>query len=253
MVDPRGREVLHKLIGVCLATCSGHNLVVVVGSVVRCNQPVGEPGPEDQLAIPGLEPAQIRIDRINLAGTQNLLESVRIESGQVSLRHVEVDVEEIVEEAVAMTRPLLSRRGQELEIDLPYPAPPLVGDPPRLTQVLVNLIANASKYGPEGTSVRLGVRAAGPMLEFAVDDQGPGFPGSMSQPDKFHRGASPRADDDASAEPRQEGSGLGLWICRSILERHGGGLRIERRTDLTGPARTRVVAVVPSADRISTP
>jgi signal transduction histidine kinase/HAMP domain-containing protein len=206
-----------------------------------------------------LEAGVFRLRRL----VDNLLESVRIESGQVSLRNVEVDVEVIVEEAVAMTRPLLSRRGQELEIDLPYPAPRLVGDPPRLTQVLVNLIANASKYGPEETSVRLAVRAAGPMLEFAVDDQGPGFPGSMSQPDKFHRGASPRADDDASAEPRQEGSGLGLWICRSILERHGGGLRIERRTDLTGPARTRVVAVVPATegpsddgpegDRISTP
>ena len=194
-----------------------------------------------------LEAGVFRLRRL----VDNLLESVRIESGQVSLRRVEVDVEEIVEEAVAMTRPLLSRRAQDLEIDLPYPAPRLLGDPPRLTQVLVNLIANASKYGPEASSVRLAVREAGSRVEFAVDDLGPGFPDSMLEPGRFRRGQTLRAAGEAAPEPRQEGSGLGLWISRSILERHGGALRIERLTSVQGPPRTRVVAVVPGGDRIT--
>jgi signal transduction histidine kinase/HAMP domain-containing protein len=189
-----------------------------------------------------LEAGTFRLRRL----VDNLLESVRIESGQMSLRRVDVEIDDVVEDAVSMTRPLLSRRGQALELEVPYPAPRLVGDPPRLTQVLVNLIANASKYGPEDSAVRLEVRSGAAGIEFVVEDRGSGFPESIGAPGRFRRGDRVQEGWSEGSEPRQEGSGLGLWICRSILERHGGGLRIERRVGIDGEARTRVVAVVPS-------
>jgi len=164
----------------------------------------------------------------------NLLESVRIESGQLAIRRVEVDVEEVVEDAVAMTRPLLERRGQRFELELPHPLPALSGDPQRLGQVLVNLLANASKYGPEGSTIRLGATVGSGRLALWVEDQGPGFPPSVALAARFRRGA---------AEPRQEGSGLGLWICRSILERHGGELTLEHEE-----GRTRASAELPTAE-----
>jgi signal transduction histidine kinase/HAMP domain-containing protein len=175
-----------------------------------------------------LETGTARLRRL----IDNLLESVRIESGQLAIRRVPVDLEEVVEDAVAMTRPLLERRGQRIELDLPHPLGGTVGDPQRLTQVLVNLLANASKFGPEGSIVRVGAGAGAGVVELWVEDDGPGFPagaegGTAAAP--FRRGG---------AEPRQAGSGLGLWICRSILERHGGALRVERGA----PGRTRVVA-----------
>ena len=176
-----------------------------------------------------LEAGTARLRRL----IDNLLESVRIESGQLSVRHVPVDLEEVFEEAVAMTRPLAGRRRQRLEVELPHPPPALTGDSQRLGQVLVNLLSNASKYGPEGSTVRLGATADGERIGLWVEDEGPGFqePAPRAAA-RFRRGPS---------EPRQEGSGLGLWICRSILERHGGSLAVTR-----ADGRTRVTAELPA-------
>jgi signal transduction histidine kinase len=178
-----------------------------------------------------LETGTARLRRL----IDNLLESVRIESGQLAIRRVAVDLEEVVEESVAMARPLLERRGQRVALELPHPLAAANGDPQRLAQVLVNLLANASKFGPEGSTVRLGATSGGDAVELWVEDEGPGFPAAAASPvpalpaAPFRRGA---------IEPRQEGSGLGLWICRSILERHGGSLRVE----VGAAGRTRVVA-----------
>ncbi len=177
-----------------------------------------------------LEAGTFRLRRL----IDNLLESVRIESGQLAIRRVEVDLDEVIEEALAMTRPLLARRGQALELELPRVLPRLTGDPQRLGQVIVNLLSNASKYGPEASTVRLGVRVAPAELELWVSDRGAGFATVPAAGARFRRGA---------AEPPQAGSGLGLWLCRSILERHGGELRVERAGE-----ETRVSAFLPLGD-----
>ena len=179
-----------------------------------------------------LEAGTFRLRRL----IDNLLESVRIESGQLAIRHAVVDLEVVIEDAVAMTRPLLERRRQRLEQSLPHPLPATSGDAQRLGQVVVNLIANASKFGPEDSIVRLGATVAGGAVELWIEDEGPGFPdpARAADPGRFRRGP---------AEPAAEGSGLGLWICRSILDRHGGELAVERRD-----GRTRVVARLPRAE-----
>lgn len=177
-----------------------------------------------------LEAGTSRLSRL----IANLLESVRIESGQLAIRRTRVHVDELVETAVAMTRPLLERRGQRLDLRLEKSVPDLTGDGTRLVQVLVNLLANASKFGPEGSEIVLSARAIGDgRLELAIEDEGPGPPaGAGASPGRFRRGP---------AEPREDGSGLGLWISRSILERHDGELELSR-----SGARTRAVARLPS-------
>jgi signal transduction histidine kinase len=191
----------------------------------------GSDSPALELVL-ALETGTARLRRL----IDNLLESVRIESGQLAIRRARVDLDEVVEEALAMTRPLLERRRQRFELDLPHPLPAPTGDAQRLGQVLVNLIANASKFGPEGSTIGVGATVADGSVEIWVEDAGPGFPdpARAADPGRFRRGAN---------EPSAEGSGLGLWICRSILDRHGGALRATR-TD----GRTRVVARLPRAE-----
>jgi signal transduction histidine kinase len=146
----------------------------------------------------------------------NLLESVRIEAGRVSIRRQPIALDEIVEAAVELTGYLMDQRGQKIEIDLPHPMPPITGDPPRLTQVFVNLLANANKFAPEGSTVRIGGRTAGSEVLVWVEDEGPGLP-----PDA---GASlfARFVRSPGEEPAESGLGLGLYIVKSIVERHGG-------------------------------
>jgi signal transduction histidine kinase/HAMP domain-containing protein len=144
----------------------------------------------------------------------NLLESVRLEAGQDSIRSAPVALDQVVEEAVELMAPLLSQRGQRIDVDLPYPLPVLAGDATRLTQVMVNLLANACKYAPEGTTVRVRAAVHPTEVRLRVEDEGPGLPAG-AEGNIFNR-------FDRGGEPDTSGMGLGLWIVKSIVERHGG-------------------------------
>ena len=104
-----------------------------------------------------LERGTLRLTRL----IDNLLESVRIESGQLGIRHQNVSLEEVIEDADALIGALLNQRRQRLELEFAEDLPRVDGDGPRLTQVFVNLLANASKFAPEDSVVRVGASHAG--------------------------------------------------------------------------------------------
>ena len=167
----------------------------------------------------------------------NLLESVRIESGQLALRRQPLVLEELLEDARGLIGSLFAQRSQSLEIDLPADLPTFEGDGPRLTQVFVNLLANASKFAPEHSAVRVGAHANGAHLIAWVEDEGPGLPDMdrVSIFDRFYRGPA--------EEPEPGGLGLGLWIVKSIVERQGGTVSASR----TAEKRTRFTVSLPLA------
>lgn len=182
----------------------------------------------------------LSLERGTLRLTQlidNLLESVRIDAGHDSIRRQPVALEEVVDEAVDLASPLLALRGQTLDVDLPYPLPPVKGDAPRLVQVFVNLLANACKFAPSGSRIGIGGEARESAIALWVEDEGPGLP--------------PEADDrlferfmrSPGEEPRESGMGLGLFIVKSIVERHGG--RVEAR-NREGRAGTRLCVILPA-------
>lgn len=166
----------------------------------------------------------------------NLLESVRIESGQLGIRKQEVLFDDVIGAARDLIGPLLEQRGQRIAVELADGVPVIKGDQQRLTQVLVNLLANASKFGPANGTIRIGARsAAAGGLEFWVDDEGPGpkDPEDSGLFEQFHR--------SGGEDPDESGLGLGLFIVRSIVERHGGSVSLER----TPEARTHALVELP--------
>jgi len=169
----------------------------------------------------------------------NLLESVRIESGQLAIRHQDVVLEDVVVAARDLIEPLIAQRGQRIEVELGDEVPVVRGDQQRLTQVVVNLLANANKFAPPDSTIRIG--ATGNHTErggltFWVEDEGVASPGIEDARlfDQFRRST-------AEGDRDESGIGLGLFIVRSIVERHGGTVRLER----TEHGRTRATVELP--------
>jgi signal transduction histidine kinase len=178
-----------------------------------------------------LERGTLRLTRL----IDNLLESVRIESGQLDVRRQSIELADVVEDARGLVEALLRQRDQHLEVNVPADLS-LLGDAMRLTQVFVNLMANASKFAPEGTTVRVGAQRDGATISAWVEDSGPGLPegDALSIFERFKRGGS--------QEPEPGGLGLGLWISRSIVDRHGGNIAAAR----TSQGLTRFTLTLPA-------
>src|SRR6185312_10271906 len=189
-----------------------------------------QPSQQKELVM-SLERGALRLTRL----IDNLLESVRIESGQLNIRHQSVDLTEVVEDARALIGSLLTLRRQTLEVTLPEELPYVEGDGPRLTQVFVNLLANANKFAPEDSTVRIGAEAIDSQVHVWVEDEGPGPGPGESEVifARFQRGAE--------EEPEPGGLGLGLWIVKSIIDRHTGTICLVR----TEQGRTRFLITLP--------
>jgi signal transduction histidine kinase len=173
-----------------------------------------------------LEELVLSLERGTLRLTQlidNLLESVRIEAGQLDIRRQSIDLADVIEDAVSTVEALLRQRGQQVTRTLADDLS-LQGDAVRLTQVFVNLLANSSKFAPVGSNIRIGAERQGAHLNAWIEDAGPGLPEGEQESvfERFNRGG---------VEPAPGGMGLGLSISRSIAERHGGTLVATRTAD----------------------
>lgn len=148
------------------------------------------------------------------------LDLARIESGHAEWRTSELDLREIVAEAVDATSQLFRDKAVALAVDAGAPLPRVTADRDRVVQVLINLLSNAVKFCPAGAG-RVDVRAsaAGGVVRVDVEDNGPGI-AATDQEEIFAR--FKRVGDRG-----QPGSGLGLAISRRIVEHLGGRLWVE--------------------------
>jgi PAS domain S-box-containing protein len=149
----------------------------------------------------------------------NLLSSASLHTGHFAVRLRATDLEAVVEEVLLTTQPLLALQRQYLKLDLPASLPLVQADPRRISQVFINLISNASKYGPAGAPIVVRVRERDNEVLVQVNDGGPGIPPEM-QPTLFQ----PFSRLDQTG---RSGMGLGLSIVKAIVERHGGSVGLE--------------------------
>jgi two-component system sensor histidine kinase KdpD len=150
----------------------------------------------------------------------NLLEMTRFQSGGLELRRDFVPLEEIVGAALQRMEPHLE--GRQVSTHLPDSLPMIHVDDVLLGQVVLNLLENAVKYSPAETPIEVAAEAQEGVLTLEVRDRGPGFAAGEEQRifEKFYRG-----------RPEGErGAGLGLAICRAIVEAHQGSIEALNRS-----------------------
>jgi PAS domain S-box-containing protein len=149
----------------------------------------------------------------------DLLDVSRITTGRITLNWQELDVHDLVAEAVYSTRALIEARRHSLITALPEQALAIRGDSTRLVQVLVNLLNNAAKYTDEGGVIRIAASSEGAHAVLRVQDTGMGISSRL-----LPRIFDVFTQDDRTLDRAQGGLGLGLTLVRRIVELHGGSV-----------------------------
>jgi signal transduction histidine kinase len=227
-----------------------HELRTPLSALRTFNQLLIEGAADDPAArTEFLESSAGQIDRLDWLA-QNLLELSKLDSGLVLLDLRPDDLRAAVESATHQYDASAERRGVTVELDLPSRPIRIRHDPPRIGQVVANLVGNAIKFTPRGGRVRVSVEPTPGGARIDVADTGVGIdPGELPHIfDRFYRGS--RAN-----EARGAGSGLGLAIVRSIVDIHGGTVTVESgagqgsRFTVRLPQDPRSVAGTPAAEQ----
>ena len=150
----------------------------------------------------------------------NILDMARLDAGAIELNKQWYPLEEII--GAVLTRLQKRLTDRLVTVKLPPGIPMIFVDAVMIEQVLINLLENALRYTPEGSSLEIMAEASSFAVEISVADQGPGIPKGIENQlfEKFYR---------VRHEAAQSGVGLGLAICRAIIEAHGGSIQAQNR------------------------
>ncbi len=158
----------------------------------------------------------------------DLLDINRINQGKIVLQLAQIDMRAVVEQAIEMCRPLISLRNHQLDTELPEQSVPVRGDMVRLAQVAVNLLTNAANYTPPGGRIELALRVSESEAVISIVDNGIGI-----APEMVARIFEPYQQASQSKDRATGGLGLGLTVCKRLMEMHGGS--VEATSD--GPGK----------------
>ncbi|OIQ81795.1 sensor protein KdpD [mine drainage metagenome] len=180
--------------------------------------------------------ATMRLEAMRMTAlVNNLLDMARLQAGEVRLDRQWCPLEEIVGSSLRAMSSILVHHKVNVRLDENLPL--LEIDAVLMERVLCNLLENAAKYTPQGTEIEIGALVAGQEVSVWVEDNGPGLPAGKEEVifNKFERGQKENATP---------GVGLGLAICRAIIEAHGGGIHAENRR----PSGARFVFTLPKGN-----
>lgn len=153
----------------------------------------------------------------------HLLDLSRLEAGRMAITLSPHSLDDIIQDALPQLHTLTA--GRVLTIQVPDDLPQIQVDAKRIAQVLVNLVRNAATYSPEGTEIQISVGMRRGVVQVNVSDQGPGIQPSEHKKvfKAFRRGAN-------TQEGVTQGAGLGLAICKGLIEGHQGHIWIKKKT-----------------------
>jgi signal transduction histidine kinase len=198
-----------------------HDLKNPLGSIslsvqlLRRLLPEGEQGERMRKHTRTIEHSVERMDRL----IRDLLDMASIHAGQVKLELGRYAADDLVREGLVLLEPLAIQKRIELRTRLCRERLWVTCDRDRVYQVLSNLVGNALKFTPEGGRVTVEVEPEGDFVRFSVKDTGPGLP-----PEALPHLFQPFWQARRTA---RQGTGLGLFISRGIVEAHGGGLEVD--------------------------
>ena len=220
--DVSEAEAVHRLLGHFLANVA-HEFRTPLSAVAASVELLLDQAPD--LTAAELEELLTSL-HLGVWGLQtlidNLLESASIEAGHFRVYPRPSNLGEIIAETIGMMQPSLDKHGQHLVVELPAAIPVVRADPRRTVQVLVNLLSNASKYGPDDAEIEISAAVRGDWVRVSMADSGPGVPAEYRQ-DLFRRFVHPGLGSDHA----QVGAGLGLSVVKTIVEAHGGEVGID--------------------------
>lgn len=169
---------------------------------------------DEQTLREGLQVIQEESDRLNNL-IDNLLDASRIQAGVLKLELGDVSIPRLARQVAERLSTQTDKH--TIEVDFPEDFPVVLADEERLRQVLHNLVGNAIKYSPDGGVIRIGGWSDEESVTVYVADQGIGIPPEEQSRlfDRFYR-------VDSSLRRKTQGAGLGLYLCKSLIEAHGG-------------------------------
>lgn len=208
---------LHRMKDEFLATIS-HELRTPLNSMLGWSQILKEDSlPPDEF-LDAMEAIE-RNAKVQARLVEDLLDVSRIISGKMVLEREVVNLNDVLKRSIETIRPTTENRGQRLDVDIPSAIIPVRGDATRLQQVFWNILSNASKFTPEGGTIKVSAQKGGGYATVMFKDNGKGIPREFI-PYLFDR----FSQADGSHSRKFGGLGLGLAIVRHISELHGGSV-----------------------------
>jgi PAS domain S-box-containing protein len=178
---------------------------------------LGLPEHEARDAINAIEKsAQIQAQLID-----DVLDVSRITAGKMTFQPVPVDIVPVLHAAMTTVHPAAAAKGIEILASVPPQLPRILGDEGRLQQVIWNLLSNAVKFTPRGGTITVRLAHLGSVLRVTVQDTGKGI-----EADYLPHVFEPFSQEDGTMTRSHEGIGIGLSIVRSLVESHGGRIRV---------------------------
>jgi PAS domain S-box-containing protein len=178
---------------------------------------LGMPEAEAREAVEAIE----RSANIQAQLIDDVLDVSRIVAGKMTFHPEPVDVGPVVHAAMTTMHPAATAKGIDVLASVPPVLPRVLGDAGRLQQVIWNLLSNAVKFTPRGGTITVRVSHVGSVLRLIVQDTGRGI-----EPAYLPHVFEPFSQEDGTMTRSHEGIGLGLSIARSLVELHGGRIRV---------------------------